>query len=253
MRKNTAKAKMLAGDPAYGYAVGMGSPRAVELLAYSGIDWVLIDTQHGSHGQRDISLALMATRHSPAIPMARVARNDYTLIGRLLDEGAMGIIAPMVDTAEDAQRVVDACLHPPRGQRSHGVGGAGLYGPDYQDWISDELFVAVQIGSITAVENCEAIMSVEGINGCWAGPADLAASIGLDPRRAAESERHAEALQEVVRACKAAGKIPGIAAPNPEEAVMRAGQGFQFVTAGSDAGFMMSGANAGLKTLGLGS
>jgi 4-hydroxy-2-oxoheptanedioate aldolase len=251
LRKNTAKAKMIAGEPAYGYAIGMGSVRAAEMLAYSAIDWILLDTQHGSFGGDQIIQSFAVMRHSPAIPMARVARNDYTMIGRLLDEGAMGIIVPMIDTAEDAQRVVDACIHPPKGKRSMGWGGAGEYGADYPDWINQELFVAVQLESITAVENAEAIMSVDGIDGCWAGPADLALSIGVDPREAGASERHAEALAEVVRACKAVGKIPGIAAGSPAEAVVRAQQGFQFITAGGDAGFMMSGALAGLNTLGL--
>lgn len=251
MRQNTAKAKMLDGNPAFGYALGLGSIRAAEMLAYSAIDWILLDTQHGSFGQHEVNLALSVMRHSPAIPMARVARNDYTLIGRLLDEGAMGIVVPMVESVEDAQRAAEACRLPPRGKRSFGWGGAGLYGPDYPDWINDELFVAVQIESITAVENCEAIMSVDGIDGCWAGPADLALSIGVDPRRAGESQQHAEALEEIVRACNAAGKIPGIAAANPDDAVRRAGQGFQFVTAGGDAGFMMTGATQGLSTLGL--
>lgn len=251
MRENTAKAKMLAGNPAYGYALGIGSVRAAEMLAYSGIDWILLDTQHGSFGGDQVNQSFAVMRHSPAIPMARAARNDYTLIGRLLDEGAMGVVVPMVDTVEDAKRAADACLHPPRGKRSFGWGGAGEYGADYPDWINQELFVAVQLESITAVENAEAIMSVDGIDGCWAGPADLALSIGVDPRQAGESERHAEALAEVVRACKAVGKIPGIAAASPDEAVVRAEQGFQFITAGSDAGFMMGGATAGIKTLGL--
>ncbi|CAN5522826.1 aldolase/citrate lyase family protein [soil metagenome] len=251
MRENTAKAKMLDGNPAFGYALGMGSVRAAEMLAYSGIDWILLDTQHGSFGLDQIHQTFAVMRHSPAIPMARVARNDYTMIGRLLDEGALGMVVPMVDTVEDARRAADACLHPPRGKRSFGWGGAGQYGADYPDWINQEIFVAVQLESITAVENAEAIMSVEGIDGCWAGPADLALSIGVDPRQAGESERHAEALAEVVRACKAVGKVPGIAASSPEEAMARASQGFQFITAGSDAGFMMSGATAGLKTLGL--
>jgi 4-hydroxy-2-oxoheptanedioate aldolase len=94
-------------------------------------------------------------------------------------------------------------------------------------------------------------MSVEGIDGCWAGPADLALSLGVDPRNAPTSERHAEALAEIVRACKAVGKIPGIAAGSPEEGKARADQGFQFITAGGDGVFMMAGALAGLKTLGL--
>lgn len=251
MRTNTAKAKMLAGSPAFGYALGMGSVRAAEMLAHTGIDWILLDTQHGSFGLDQVHQSMAVMRRSPAIPMARVARNDYTLIGRLLDEGAMGIVVPMVNSVEDAQAAADACLLPPRGKRSFGWGGAGLYGGDYPDWINQEIFVAVQIESITAVENCEAIMSVDGIDGCWAGPADLALSMGIDPRKAAENERHAEALAEIVRACKAVGKIPGIAAASPEDARARADQGFQFITAGSDAGFMMAGALAGLKTLSL--
>lgn len=251
MRENTAKAKMLAGKPAYGYAIGMGSVRAAEVLAYTAIDWILLDTQHGSFGGDQIHQSFAVMRHSPAIPMARAARNDYTMIGRLLDEGAMGIIVPMVESVEDARRAADACLHPPRGKRSFGWGGAGQYGPDYPDWINQEIFVAVQLESITAVENAEAIMAVDGIDGCWAGPADLALSIGVDPREAGESERHAEALAEIVRACKAVGKIPGIAAASPEDAVARAEEGFQFITAGSDAGFMTAGAMEGLATLGL--
>jgi 4-hydroxy-2-oxoheptanedioate aldolase len=249
VRANTAKAKMLAGGSAYGYALGLGSVRAAEMLAHTAIDWILLDTQHGSFGQDQINLALAVMRRSPAIPMARVARNDYTLIGRLLDEGAMGIVVPMVDTVDDARRAAEACRHLPRGRRSFGWGGAGLYGDDYPDWINDEIFVAVQIESITAVENCEEIMAVEGIDGCWAGPADLALSIGVHPRDAGGSAQHAEALQEIVRACKAVGKIPGIAAGSPAEAVARAEQGFQFITAGGDGGFMMAGANAGLETL----
>lgn len=251
MRTNIAKAKMLDGYPAFGYALGMGSVRAAEALSHTAIDWILLDTQHGSFGIDQINQSLAVMRHSPAIPMARVARNDYTMIGRLLDEGAMGIVVPMVDTIEDAQRAADACLLPPRGKRSYGWGGAGEYDADYPDWINQEVFVAVQVESITAVENCEAIMSVEGIDGCWAGPADLALSLGVDPRNAPANERHIEALAEIMRACKAVGKIPGIAAGSPEEAKARAEQGFQFITAGGDGVFMMSGAQAGLKTLGL--
>lgn len=251
VRENTAKQKMRNGQPAFGYSLGLGSPVAAEILSNTGIDFILLDTQHGSWGPDSTNLALMAMRWSPAIPMARVARNDYTLIGRLLDEGAMGIIIPMVNTVEDARAAAAACRLPPAGQRSWGWGGALRYGADYPDWINEQLFVAVQIESITAVENCEAIMAVEGIDGCWAGPADLALSMGIDPRHAAEDDRHARALERVVEACKNTGKAAGFASASPEDAKRRAAQGFQFLTAGGDAGFMVSGALSGVKTLGL--
>ncbi|MFW6075875.1 MAG: HpcH/HpaI aldolase family protein [Chloroflexota bacterium] len=251
MRENTAKTKMNNGQPAFGYALGMGSAVAAEALANCGIDFILLDTQHGSWGPDSTNMALMAMRTSTAIPMARVARNDYTLIGRLLDEGAMGIVVPMVESPEDAQRAVDAVRLPPKGKRSWGWGGAIRYGGDYPDWIDDQIFLAVQLESITAVENAEAIMSVDGVDGCWAGPADMALSMGIDPRKAGEDDRHAQALEKVVQACKNTGKAPGLACPSPEEARQRADQGFQYLTAGADMGFMLGGAAAGLKTLGL--
>jgi 4-hydroxy-2-oxoheptanedioate aldolase len=251
MRANTAKQKMLQGRPAFGYSLQLGSPLVAEALASCGVDFILIDTQHGSFSPESTILTLMALTHGTAVPMARVARNDYTLIGRLLDEGALGIIVPMVHTREEAQAVADACLLPPRGRRSWGWGRARVYGSDYPDRINDELFVAVQLESIQAVENAEAILSVPGIDGCWIGPADLALSLGIDPRRAAEDDRHARAIERVVEACRNTGKIAGFAAYGPEDALRRAEQGFRFLTAGSDIGFMLGGATAGVRTLGL--
>ena len=251
MRTNTAKQKMVAGQPAFGYTLGLGSPAAAEQLSRLGPDFVFIDTQHGAFGPEQVSLALMAIEAGGSVPMARVARNDYTLIGRLLDEGALGIIVPMVNTAEDAKAAADATHLPPAGTRSWGIGGAGRYGAEYFDRINDELFVAVQIESIQAVENAEAIMATPGIDGCWVGPADLALSMGIHPRNAPNDDRHARAIERVVEACNNTGTIPGFAAFSPEDAKRRAEQGFRFLTAGSDAGFMLGGARAGLEMLGL--
>ena len=251
MRTNEAKRKMMAGQPAYGYTLGLGSVAAAEQISRLGPDFVFIDTQHGSFGQAQVSLALMAIEAGGSIPMARVARNDYTLIGRLLDEGALGIIVPMVDTAEQAKAAADATHLPPAGTRSWGIGGAGRYGAEYFDRINDELFVAVQLESIQAVDNAEAIMATPGIDGCWIGPADLALSLGIHPRDAAKDDRHARAIERVVEACHNTGKIPGFAAFTPEDALMRMKQGFRFLTAGTDASFMLGGARAGLEMLGL--
>lgn len=251
MRTNTAKAKMATGAAAFGYSLGMGSPLAAEALAGSGIDFILLDTQHGSFGPDSTIACLIAMSAGSATPMARVARNDYTLIGRLLDEGVLGIVVPMVDTPEQAKAAADACRLPPVGTRSWGWGRAGRYGGEYPDRINDEMFVAVQLESITAVENAEAIMATPGVDGCWAGPADLALSMGIDPRRAGEDDRHARALERIVEACRNTGKAPGLSCGSPEEMTRRAGQGFRFLTGGSDLGFILSGAAAGLKTLGL--
>lgn len=251
MRTNTAKAKLLQGKPAFGYSLGMPAPLAAEALAQSGIDFILLDNQHGSFGADSTIACFMAMASGAAIPMARVARNDYTMIGRLLDEGALGIVVPMVHTVEEAQAAAQACRLPPTGTRSWGWGRAARYGADYSDRINDELFLAVQLESIQAVNNAEAILSVPGVDGCWAGPADLALSMGIHPRDAANDDRHARALERVVEACRNTGKVPGLSCSSPTEMVQRAEQGFRFVTGGSDLGFILEGAAAGIKTLGL--
>jgi 4-hydroxy-2-oxoheptanedioate aldolase len=193
--------------------------------------------------------ALIAMSAGAAIPMARVARNDYTLIGRLLDEGMLGIIIPMVHTMEDARSAALACRFPPKGDRSWGWGRARVYGSDYAEWIDEQLFVAVQIESKEAVENAEAIMATDGIDGCWLGPSDLALSLGFSPGDMDVREEHGRALEKVVQACRDTGKIPGIAGRSIQDALHRTKQGFQFITASGDAGFLIGGAAAGVKQL----
>ena len=249
MRINTPKQKLLQGKPVFGYDLGIGSPLVAELLSNSGIDFLLLDTQHGSWGPDSAIMATAAMCAGSAVPMARAGFNNFTMIGRLLDEGMLGIVVPMVDTAEQAKAAASACRYPPLGGRSWGWARARAYGDDYVEWIDEQIFLAVQIESLQAVENAEAIMAVPGVDGCWVGPGDLAFSMGIHPREASKHEEHQRALERVVQACRNTGKIPGIWTGSPEEAVRRAEQGFRYITAGSDVGFLAAGAAAGLKTL----
>ncbi len=248
MKINTAKQTMLQGKPAFGFSLGLGSPMAAEVLSTTGIDFFLLDRQHGSWGDESTIAALIAMHAGTAVPMARVARNDYTLIGRLLDEGMLGIIVPMVHTPEDAKAAADACRFPPIGNRSWGYGRARAHGADYTEWIDEQLFVAVQIESIQAVENAEAILSTPGVDGCWLGPSDLALSMGIHPRDMFQREEHARAIERVLQACRNTGKIPGFAGASPQQAIELAERGFQFLTSGSDAGFLLSGAAAAVTS-----
>jgi 4-hydroxy-2-oxoheptanedioate aldolase len=186
---------------------------------------------------------------SSAVPMARVARNDYTMIGRLLDEGMLGIVVPMVNTVEDARAVASAARFPQVGSRSWGWSLARAYGDDYPEWIDEQVFVAVQIETAQAVENAEAIMAVPGIDGCWVGPGDLALSMGFPPREASKREEHARALERVLDACRNTGKVPGIAGDGVDDAISRMHQGFRYITAGGDVRFMLAGARAGVKKI----
>ena len=251
MRLNKTKAKLLAGGSAFGFELGYGSPQVAEGLARTGIDYLQIDNQHGDWGPDSTMAALMAIEGSDCTPIARVARNDYTLIGRLLDTGMMGIVVPMVHTAEDAKAAADACYYPLLGNRSCGWGRIGRTTEDYWDWIDDEILLMVQIESITAVENAEAILSTPGVHGCWTGPADLAFSMGIHPRDQRTDDRHLRALERVLEACANTGKVPGIAGMSPEDAAARAADGWRFINAGADSQMLMDAAKAAIELVGL--
>ena len=247
MRINTAKRLMLDGKPALGANAGLGAPLAAEALSLAGFDWVAVDNQHGSWDEESSLMAFRSILIGSAVPMARVRANDYSAIGKLLDNGALGIIVPMVNTVEDAQAAAYAMRYLPRGGRSLGPFAARFHGDDYVSWIDDEVFLAVQIETKQAVENAEAILSVSGVDGCWIGPADLARSLDADLNTTQGSKAHEDAMARVLAACHRTNKIPGIAAG--DTAQRRLDQGFLFVTACGDRGLVADGAAEMLRNL----
>ena len=180
MAVNKAKQRMLEGKPAIGAEVGLGSPLSAELISPLGFDYVLVDNQHGAWADQSSMHAFRSISLGTAVPMARVRRNDFGLIGRLLDMGCMGIVVPMVNNAEEAEAAVFATRYPPLGGRSIGPFGTGFLGDDYDDWANDQIFLAVQIETDEGARNAEEIMAVEGIDGCWIGPGDLSRYMRLD-------------------------------------------------------------------------
>lgn len=249
MRSNHVRHALARGEAVYGFSAGLGSLLGVEILARTGIDFILVEQQHGAWGDNEAFLAFMAIEGGHAIPMTRVSSNDYTKIGRMLDQGALGIIVPMVDTADQAKAAADACHLPPAGTRSWGFGRARTLGGDYAEHINDEVLCMVQIESATSVENAEAILATPGVHGCWAGPSDLALSMGIHPSEMGKHDSHHRALERIVMACRNTGKSSGIACNSPEEAVARRTMGFQFLTAGSDSGMLTGSAATGLKLM----
>ncbi len=240
MRTNTAKQRMLEGKPAIGVYLSLGSPLVAELLSMAGFDFILVDNQHGMWDDDSSMTAFRNICLGTATPIARVRQNDFGAIGRLLDRGALGIVVPMVNSAEEAQAAARAVRYPPRGERSMGGIGARFLGEDYARRINDEVFLAVQIESIQAVEQAEAILSVEGVDGCWIGPLDLGNSMGVDRNTPEGAKAVEEAILRVLEACRKTGKIPGIAAG--DDAGYWIERGFLFVTAGSDAHCLLDGA-----------
>ena len=232
MKINTAKRLMLEGKAAIGAGASLGSPLAAEILSLAGFDFVLVDNQHGAWNDTSTMLAFHTICLGPAIPMARVQANDFYAIGRLLDRGALGIVVPMVNSVEEAREAARAARYPPRGGRSVGAFAVGCYGSDYVSWVNDEVFLAVQIESEQAANCAEEIMAVDGVDGCWIGPGDLAYSMGVDVSTPEGLEAREAAIMGVLDACRKTNKIPGIYAGGDAE--QRLKQGFLFVTSASD-------------------
>ena len=234
--------RMEAGQAALGVVLGLGSPMVAGAIAQRDFDFLLLDIQHGPWSLEDAWEAFRLIFAAGGVPMARVMENAPYAIGSVLDRGALGVVVPMIETPTQARAAAEAARYSPCGKRS--VGGRAM-----RDWlgVSDEqldaeIFVAVQIESARGVEHAQEILSVEGIDGCWVGPSDLALSLGVDLGDEQGRRIHEQAILAVLRACKRTGKVPGIATPGPENLWLDAG--FRFVTVGSDAGCIATGARA---------
>ena len=244
MRANTAKRKMMEGHVTFGAGAGLGSTLSAEHLSLAGFDLVLVDLQHGNWDPERAMVAFRSICLGLATPMVRVGCNDYYLIGNMLDRGALGVVVPMVNSPEEAQAAAQATRYPPMGRRSAGPFGTGLYGDDYLQAANEEVFLAVQIETQEALDQAEAILSTDGVDGCWIGPADLAFSMGT----AFGSAEHEAAIQQILEVCQKVGKIPGIAAGADFEQRIR--QGFLFVINGSDTSYVLNGAQEALRVVG---
>ena len=242
---NTMKQKLLAGQPALGIVLGMGSPTVAGIATRCGFDFVLVDNQHGDWDDATTLAAFRAIALGSATPVARVRQNDFYAIGRLLDRGALGIVVPMVNSADEARAAAFAMRYPPRGGRSFAASLAVHYGADYDTWADNETFLAVQIETAQAAEHAEEIMAVAGVDGCWIGPMDLARSMHVG----VGTQAHQEAILRVLDACHTTGKIPGIYTPSAATARARVELGFRFVTAADDGALIADGAQEVLRQL----
>jgi 4-hydroxy-2-oxoheptanedioate aldolase len=233
MRTNGTKKRLMDREPAIGIAVGLGAPLAGEALSLTGYDFVMVDNQHGAWDDNSTMMAFRSICLGPATPFVRVQQNDYYTIGRMLDRGAMGIVVPMVNSADEAREAARAVRYPPAGGRSIGPFGTAFLGADYTAQVNHEVYLAVQIETITAVEHATDILGVEGVDGCWVGPGDLGLTMGVDLATQAGREAHEEAILSVLEACHQTGKVPGIAA-TPDTAQHWLDKGFLFVTVGGE-------------------
>ena len=245
MTTNPVTDKLRAGQPALGSWLSLCSPVAAELMAHVGWDWLVVDVEHSPVGFDAMVNCFRAIQLGGAAPMARVPWNDTVWIQRTLDAGALGLVVPMVNSADDARAVVANMKYATRGQRSFGGSRVAPYiDGDYRTWADEHLAVIVMIETIQAVEQAEAIMGVDGVVGCFIGPNDLALSMGLSPQDVGPGTDHEAAMQEVLAACRKTGKAAGKHCFSAAEVSARIGQGFQFLALASDGALMAKAAVA---------
>ncbi|MFA4015192.1 MAG: hypothetical protein RUDDFDWM_000270 [Candidatus Fervidibacterota bacterium] len=248
VRHNIVKEKLKRGEVTIGSWISLGSPTASLMMARCGFDWLVIDTEHGQIGYEAMLNCIQAICLTECIPFVRVAWNDPALIKRALDAGALGIVVPMVCSADEAASAVRATFFPPKGVRS--AGGAlaqSLHGHDYFKKANEEICLIVQIEHFIAVERAREILSVDGVDGCFIGPNDLAASLGLLHTNFRQESRWVEAVEHVLHTATALGKPAGIHCVDVSEAIERISQGFKFVAISSELRLMNAAAEGALK------
>ena len=243
MRKNAALAKWRTGEQTIGAWLSLGNTHTAEMLANAGFDWLCIDMQHGLVDYGDLRHMLPAISTTDTTPIVRVAGNNPAEIMKALDAGAMGVIVPLVNNRAEAAAAVAACRYPPEGGRSFGPIRAAMYGGrGYAAEANEEIACIVMIETKEGIANLEEIVTTPGLGGVYIGPADLAYALGLPPKGDNDDPLHLETVGRILAACKAHGVPAGIHTGGLEYTKLRLAAGFNFVTLGSDVGFMMQAA-----------
>jgi 4-hydroxy-2-oxoheptanedioate aldolase len=248
LQRNAFKHALAQGKLQIGLWSSLCSSVAAEIISDSGFDWLLLDTEHSPNEVPDLLAQLQSTRGGTATPIVRPAWNDAVLIKRILDIGAQAVLIPYVQNAEEARRAVAATRYPPQGIRGVSVAArASRYGrtPGYLTKANDEICVLVQVETGQAMRELEAIAKVEGVDGVFIGPSDLAASLGhLGNPQHPEVQK---AIEDCARRLKALGRPAGILTGNEEEIRRYIGWDYLFVAVGADVGLLRGAADAVAK------
>jgi 4-hydroxy-2-oxoheptanedioate aldolase len=213
--------RLRGGEAVYGGWSTIPDVLSVRSLAAAGLDYVIVDLQHGNATERDLPALTTAIRQAGATPMGRVRYAHPADIGRALDLGCQGVIVPNVDSVEEAITVAGACRYPPTGYRSAG-GTMATADP----------FCVVMVESLNAVADLAATLAVEGVDGIYVGPRDLSLALGcaLDPHDPVLRKE----LERIWSACAAAGKPVGVHASDGATARLYRENGCQLITVAVD-------------------
>jgi 2-keto-3-deoxy-L-rhamnonate aldolase RhmA len=238
MRPNTIKSQLAAGQVPLGtFVFEFNTPGIARIIAEAGADFVVFDMEHTGWSVETIRTLLATVRATDLVPLVRVPTTEYDFIARVLDAGAMGIMVPMVESAEQARAIVAAAKYPPKGRRgaAFGIAHDDYTGGDIVEKIASanrEGLLLAQIETVGGLANVETIAATPGIDVLWIGQFDLSLSMGL-PGQFTHSEIIA-AMDRVIVACQEHGKVAGIMAPDLATGRDLLKQGFRMLSYSGD-------------------
>jgi 4-hydroxy-2-oxoheptanedioate aldolase len=254
MRENNLRKIWKSGGAAVNGWLAIPNTFSAETMAHQGWDSLTVDLQHGVVDYQAAVAMLTAISTTSTVPVVRVPWLEPGIIMKTLDAGAYGVICPMVNTREDAQKLVAWTTYAPGGTRSFGPVRALLYGgSDYPQHANDTIVRFAMIETRQALDNLDSILSVEGLDAVYIGPSDLSLSLGCKPSFDEVEPPVAQAIDHILDRAKAHGVVAAVHNGTPETALRRIAKGFQLVTVSSDARLLAAGAQQVLATMRAGS
>ena len=243
---NKLKQLWAEGKPAINGWLAIPSGFSAEVMGQAGFDSVTVDLQHGVQDYLSMVQCFQGMQGQPVLPMVRVPWNEPGIIGKVLDAGAYGLICPMINTKDEAARLVSYMRYPPKGARSNGPIRAGIYGAStgYQSTANDEILCMPMIETQQAIDGIDAILDVEGIDAIYIGPSDLAFSKGLTPALDREEPEILKIYEVLLEKAAKQGVRAGVHTLKPDYAARMLKMGFNLVTLGNDSGLMLGAARA---------
>lgn len=225
------KSHFRSGGTAVNGWCAIPSPVTAEIIGRAGFDTVTVDLQHGLIDYQMALTLCQVLQGLPAPVLARVPWNEPGIVMKCLDAGFSGVICPMINTAEDARRLVQATRYAPLGARSFGPTRANMvHGAGYAKKANEAVLVLAMIETREALQNLDAILAVEGIDGVYVGPSDLGLSLGYEPTLEPTAPEVIEAFASILSAARAAGRVAGIHCGSPAMIRRMLAQGYHLAT-----------------------
>lgn len=238
MTPNTVKRRLQAGGTSIGtFVFEFNTTGIARLAAHAGAEFAIYDMEHTGWSVETIRMLIATTRATAMVPLVRVPATEYHFIARVLDMGASGVMVPMVESAEQAAKIVASAKYPPVGRRgaAFGVAHDDYTGGDVVEKIrsaNDETLLIAQIETRAGLENVEAIAAVPGIDVLWIGQSDLTNSLGIPGQF--EHPDFLDAVRRVVTACRRHGKVPAFLVGDAAWGRSLLDQGFRMIAYGGD-------------------